>query len=516
MGNEDQPGGQSDDEEVVTGALYELTLRPEPPSGRGPLAAAAGSVIWPGLGHVLSGQRRRGRIIGGTVLFLLLVSVWWVLEQRSIERVSWTVQPTWLRAAIIGSILLLAFRLLIGLDAYRRRRTALHGTRRSVWHFAALLLLVALAAAPHMVMIRYASAQLDVLYTVFDATETAAARPTPLLPTTSAPPTTDEVISPAATAPTTAPPTTAAPTTAAPTTVAPTTTVPTWDGDERLTILFLGGDGGFDRSGARTDTIIALSIHVATGDAVAFSIPRNWQKMQYPAGTPAAERFPEGFIGIANELWNLGLRYPHLWPEADNPGAASIKDAVAQLLGVPIHYYAFVDMQGVVEAIDLFGGIDLYVTEWIDDIIKPITPGGPRLDIDVRPGEQHFDGLTALAYMRARTTSSDYHRMSRQRCVVGALVDQVGVRSVLANYTDLTDIISHHLMTDIPLDRLPEMLEVAARLDTSRILTLNFIPPEWKRGNAPIEQVRAAVQVAFDTEIESGIDDLDSACSPPE
>ncbi len=513
MGNEEEPGGDSD--ELVSGALYELTLRPDPGPGSGPLAAAAGSVIWPGLGHIVSGQRRRGAIIGGSVLFVLLVAVWWVLEQRSIERVSWTVQPTWLRAAIVGSILALALRILIGVDAYRRRRSSLPASRRGVWHVLALLALAAVTAAPHLVMIRYASAQLDVLHTVFDATETVAARPTPL-PTTPVPATTEAPASPAATAPTTSTATTPIPTTAAPTTAAPTTTIPTWDGDERLTILLLGGDGGFDRSGVRTDTIIALSIHVASGDAVAFSIPRNWQKLQYPAGTPAAERFPDGFVGIANELWNLGLRYPHLWPDTDNPGAASIKDAVAQLLGVPIHYYALVDMQGVVEAIDLFGGIDLYVTEWIDDNIKPITPGGPRLLIDVRPGDHHFDGLTALAYMRARTTSSDYHRMSRQRCVIGALVDQVGVRSVLANYTDLTNIISDHLMTDIPLDRLPEMLEVAARLDTSRILTLNFIPPEWKRGSAPIPEVRAAVQIAFDTEIEPDIDDLDSACSAPD
>ena len=66
MGNEDQPGGQSDDEEVVTGALYELTLRPEPPPGPGPRAAAAGSVIRPGLGPVLSGQLRPRSILDGT------------------------------------------------------------------------------------------------------------------------------------------------------------------------------------------------------------------------------------------------------------------------------------------------------------------------------------------------------------------------------------------------------------------------------------------------------------------
>lgn len=480
------------------------------PGRRSPLLAAAGSAVWPGLGHVLAGQRRRGAIIASAALLVLGAGLLYVSRQRTLELASWTLQPRWLRVTIVASIAVLVVRLLIGLDAYRR---AARGGRPSAVHGLVLMLLLVLAAAPHIILVRYSWTQLNVLNTVFTNTETVAAEPTPLATTT-----TVAVSTSTTTAPTTA--TTAAPSTSAPlettTTTEPApTTVPNWDGHDRLTILFLGGDGGFDRSGVRTDTIIALSIEVATGDAVAFSIPRNWQRLQFPANTPAAERWPEGYLGLANEVYNLGVRYPTAFPGTDDPGGASIKAAVAQLLGTPVHYYAMVDMVGVVDAIDLFGGVDVYVTEWIDDDIKPITPGGPRLIIQTRPGERHFDGLTALAYMRARTTSSDYHRMTRQRCVVGALVDQVGVASVLANYPALADIISDHLITDIPLDRLPELLDLAARLDTDRILTLNFIPPEWKRGWAPIPEVRAAVTAAFAAEFDGEIEDLESACDPP-
>ncbi|MDG2114131.1 MAG: LCP family protein, partial [Actinomycetota bacterium] len=417
--------------------------------------------------------------------------------------------------------LLLGIRLAVGVDAYLLRRHHNAGKRPSPLHIGALVILLTLAAAPHLLVVRYAAAQLDLLDEVFDATSTEAARPTalasnagvPAATTTTARPALSPPASPPATAASPTTPTTA-PLTAPPTTpsTAPPTSVPTWDGDERLTILLLGGDGGFDRSGVRTDTIIALSIEVATGDAVAFSIPRNWQRMQFPLGTPAAERFPEGYVGLTNELYNLGLRYPDAFPGAESTGGASIKQAVAQLLGTPVHYYALVDMVGVVNAIDLFGGVDVTVTEWIDDDIKPIVPNGPRLIIQTRPGDYHFDGLTALAYMRARTTSSDYHRMSRQRCVVGALIDQVGVTTVLANYPALADIIGSHLETDIPLDRLPELLDVAARLDTDRIVTLNFIPPDYPRGNAPIEIVRAAAIAAFNADIETPLEVLDLAC----
>ena len=509
VGDGDQPGGSNEDEATPT------------PPRRGPLAAAAGSVVWPGLGHLLSGRRRHGAIIGGTTLLLLFVTVFLVSRRRSTELVSWTVQPAWLRAAIIISLLLLVARIVVGVDAYRRRRGA-DGDKRSALHFGTLGVLVIVAAIPHLLVVRYASKQLELLDQVFDATDTEAARPTELASsgvlavatsTTQRDPLSPSASPPAATATTTATTTAASPTTpetAAPT--APPTTIATWDGDERLTILLLGGDGGFDRSGVRTDTIIALSIKVATGDAVAFSIPRNWQRMQYPLGTPAAERFPNGYIGLANELYSLGLRYPDAFPDTDDPAGASIKQAVAQLLGTPVHYYALVDMIGVVEAIDLFGGIDVTVTEWIDDDIKPIVPGGPRLIIQTRPGEYHFDGLTSLAYVRARTTSSDYHRMTRQRCVVGAMIDQVGVTDVLTKYPALADIISEHLETDIPLDRLPELLDVAARLDTDRIVTLNFIPPDYPRGSAPIEIVRAAALAAFNADIDTPLEVLDLAC----
>ena len=85
-------------------------------------------------------------------------------------------------------------------------------------------------------------------------------------------------------------------------------------------------------------------------------------------------------------------------------------------------------------------------------------PDGPHIDIVVEPGDYHLDGLSALGYVRSRTKTSDYHRMTRQRCVVGALIDQVTPPEVLANYLPLTGLISDHITTDIRLDRLDELI----------------------------------------------------------
>ena len=519
---------------------------------------------------------------------------------------------------IVAALGLLLLRGAVAFDAYRvarqRKRSEDHGTTtlRRLGTVATLAVLAVFIAAPHLIVVRLAAAQLTLLSEVFVASDTQTARPTPIpadpdetattaqtspttspatpqtpqdttetpnstAPTTTQPPTTapthtdtdetaatpttiaaapetpqditntpnitaraDTTPNPAdtlktAATPTTAPPTTAPPTTQPPTTAPPDTTpnpadtsktaatpttappvppttqppepgtAPSTDtpaaagnGADRLTIALLGSDGGYRRSGVRTDTIIVLSIDVATGDAAAFNIPRNWQYVTFPAGTAAASHWPDGYPGLANEVYSLGLHYPEAFPDVGDKAGHAIKLALAQLTGLDIQYYVMADMVGFVKVIDLFGGIDLQVSEYIDDRIAPIEAGGPFIFIDVAPGYHRFDGLTALGYVRSRAQSSDWRRMTRQRCVVGALIDQVTAVEALTNFVTLTEIISQHVTTDIPLARLGDLIAEADRLDTSRIVTVNFIPPQYPSGRAPIHQVRAAVAQALE------------------
>ena len=409
-----------------------------------------------------------------------------------------------------------------------------------------LMALALLMAAPHLIVVRLAAAQLTLLSDVFDAADTQTARPTPVPTTaTAVAPTPDPTTAagaptpdptarlpalapdpttaagaptpdptarlpalapdPTARLPALAPATTAQATTGSPnaapqTGAAPPTTAQatTWDGADRLTIALLGSDAGYRRYGVRTDTIIVLTIDVATGDAAAFNIPRNWSRVTFPEETAAAHQWPDGYPGIANEIYGLGLRYPDAFPDVEDKAGHAIKSALAQLTGLAIQYYVMVDMVGFVKVIDLFGGIDIHVSESINDRLQPIVAGGPPIDIVVEPGYHRFDGLIALGYVRSRIQSTDWHRMTRQRCVIEALIDQVTPREAVYNYATLSDIISQHTHTDIPLDHLEDLVSVASRLDTSRIVTVNFILPEFPSGNAPIPQVREAVTRALE------------------
>ena len=467
--------------------------------GPDPLVAAALSAIWPGLGH-FGHRTRRALLFANGTLMAYVFGLGYVVARGTRTLLLWSVNVSSLRILMVGSLLILAFRSAVAVDAYRtadrrywrwRRKP-----RRRVGTVITLTLVAALIAAPHVVVVRLASAQLALLSDVFDSTNTQTAAPTPL--PTSSPPTSLVELGGADSAGPTVPDTQATTPAPATSTTALAAQQLTWDGADRLTIALLGSDAGFDRVGVRTDTVIVVSIDVATGAAAAFSVPRNWRHVTFPEGTPAAALWPDGYPEIVNEVYGLGLRHPEAFPRVDDPAGHAIKSALAQLTGLPIQYYVLLDMVGFVKVIDLFGGIDLHVSESIDERIKPIVPDGPPVYITVEPGHHHFDGLTALGYVRARTGTTDWHRMTRQRCVVEALVDQVPRLELVYRYMDLTAIIANHVSTDIPIDRLSDLMGLADRLDTSRIVTVNFIPPEFQPGDAPIAQVRAAVSQALE------------------
>ncbi|MGF1596944.1 MAG: LCP family protein [Acidimicrobiales bacterium] len=488
-------------------------MRPESraaPRGRTtPLRAAALSALLPGLGHLRTAPKR-GRHLVLVSIAVGLVVVGWLTTRSRNELMALTVHPRWLAVGIVVSLATLAARAAVAIDAVRRTRPAVD---RSRWTAAVGLGLVGVVvAAPHLAVAVAAGQQLDVVDTIFVAGDTA--RPTPLpgepplpgesgsdiggdglagpgptldSPSSETQPTTDRrssTLVPAQPSPLAAlePPTPGSDDRA------------TWDGEERLSILLLGGDGGYDRIGVRTDTIIVLSIDVESGDAIAFSVPRNWRDVPFPRGTRAAAAHPDGFDDLANAIYGYGGRHPELFPRSDDPAGTAIKQAMAQLLGIPINYYVLVDMRAVVDTVDLFGGLELTVTEPIRDGIGPIERGGPPLEIDVEPGRHHFDGMTTLAYARSRAQGSDYERMSRQRCVLGAVVDQVSAGEVTRHYRELMSIVRDHVRTDLPLDRLAELLDIADRLEPDRIRTVTFTPPEFPQRPLPLRQVRAEVR----------------------
>lgn len=286
----------------------------------------------------------------------------------------------------------------------------------------------------------------------------------------------------AAPSPTTDTPTTVAKpsTTSTTTTIAPTTTSSTttttqpprfWDGLDRLNILLLGSDAGVGRTGTRTDTMILASIDPETGDGAMFSIPRNLTEAPLPKGMGIwdCHCFPD----ILTHLWANAEWYPDAFPGPQDPPVNALKAAVGLVFGVDVDYYAKVDLEGYVAMIDAVGGVTIEVPKRIIDEAYPHELGGSEYVV-IETGTQHLDGHLALAYSRIRRHSGDFARMHRQRCVLGALVDQTDPGDLVAGAADLAAAYRDHVDTDIPVETLPDLLLLVSRMDLDRLGTLRI------------------------------------------
>jgi LCP family protein required for cell wall assembly len=297
-------------------------------------------------------------------------------------------------------------------------------------------------------------------------------------------------------APTSSTTTTAAPPTTTSSTTSTTTEPPRfWDDLERLNILLLGSDAGVGRTGTRTDTMILASIDPETGDAAMFSIPRNLTEAPLPDGLGLwdCNCFPD----ILTHLWANAEWYPDAFPGPQEPSVNALKAAVGLIFGVDVQYYAKVDLEGYVAMIDAVGGVTVDVPKRLVDESYPHELGGSEYLV-FEPGPQHLDGHLALAYSRIRRHSGDFARMHRQRCVLGALLDQTDLADLVAGAADLAAAYREHVATDIPVEALPDLLLLLSRMDLDRLATLRITAHNYGTSGHPGYQLYDLDQLEAD------------------
>lgn len=266
----------------------------------------------------------------------------------------------------------------------------------------------------------------------------------------------------------------------------------------RLNILLLGGDGSLDRTGIRTDSISLASVDIDTGRTVLFSLPRNMQYVQFPPATKLGQKFPNGFPDFLYGIYTYGAEHPELLPGAGNPGALAMEQAVAQTLGIPVHYYALVNLRGFRNVVDALGGITIRVEKRL-----PIGGGtsltGQSMPIVgwIEPGLQKLDGYHALWYARSRATTTDYDRMARQRCVMGAILREADPLKVLANYKELAKSAKQVLQTDLTTGAIERLIATAPKTKASKVTSVQFTSSVINPANPDINAIRAKVTAAI-------------------
>lgn len=91
---------------------------------------------------------------------------------------------------------------------------------------------------------------------------------------------------------------------------------------------------------------------------------------------------------------------------------------VEDTLQLPLEHAIALDLGVFERAVDAVGGVDVDVPCPIrDDFVDSRVEGGRRV-LDVDPGLQHLDGVTAAMYVRSRHGRSDFSRARRQQAVL--------------------------------------------------------------------------------------------------
>ena len=188
----------------------------------------------------------------------------------------------------------------------------------------------------------------------------------------------------------------------------------------RVTFLVTGVDSGHDRTHALTDTLLVVSVDKDTNQAVMLSIPRD------------TARFPMYSGGIYNDkinsLMTAARNNPSKYP--DGPTGTLTKE-IGYLVGIPINYYAAINLEGFQSMVDLVGGVDIVNPKPITDPVYDWFNG--TYGFYLTAGKHHLDGKTALAYARSRygAGDNDFTRAARQQQLLLALRAKMGTTTML-------------------------------------------------------------------------------------
>ncbi|HEX5828496.1 MAG TPA: LCP family protein [Candidatus Limnocylindrales bacterium] len=464
---------------VATGALP-----------RSATIAAVLGFLFPGAGHAWAGRAMRAAVLGLPALFLIGVPIGLYLAGGTQALVALVTQPSVLLGILTLDIVLLVWRTVSIVDAYavarraERQAAAADRPRRQGSRLlgkAVVVTLVAVTIGTHGAVAFVGYNGYDLVTGVFaqgDGTGVAWGDEDP-----SYSPEPEETDDPGATPdPLALQSATPSPTATPSASPSPTITpepLPYWAEDGRLNLVLLGGDSGPGRASIRTDTMMLLSVDLASHKAVLASFPRNLVNVPLPK--PYSRAFANGrYPEMLNALWRYADEHPSKrFPGGDRSrGFRAVSAAIGYMAGVEVDGLAFVDLNGFVKFIDVLGGLDITVPEAIYDARYPMEDGSGNKVLRISAGKHHLNGSEALAYARSRHQDSDYGRMSRQQLVLLALRKQTKVCSLVPDLPKLVKIAKSSMYTNIPLNDLPPLMAVAAKVRSSSIEQLSFTPGE--------------------------------------
>jgi LCP family protein required for cell wall assembly len=422
--------------------------------------------VLPGTGFLAAGYRRIGWTLLAGLLLLVGIGAWLATGGKHIA-VRMAVSPTGLLMIIVVAVGLAVVWALVVIAQYRVLAPAATTTGQHLLGSVLVVLLALGVASPAFEAAHLASVQRNLITGLFGGDVQSA-------------------------------------------TVPDSAKANPWGSKDRVNVLLLGGDGGADRTGIRTDTVIVASIDTRTGETTTFSLPRNLEDLPFPADSPLHKLYPHGFKAgaagsasgseeesLLNAVYRNGPRdHPNILGPSDNPGADFLKLGVGAALGLHIDYFVMVNLDGFSQLVDALGGITVNVNYYV-----PIG-GEPTLhylpDDYFKPGpNQHMDGWHALAFARGRYGLSDYLRMQRQRCMIDAIVTKADPMTLLSRYQQIAATTQNIVTTDIPQSVVGDFADLALKVKNAGIKSVVFDDSVIKPAYPDYDKMRSMVEDAL-------------------
>lgn len=233
---------------------------------------------------------------------------------------------------------------------------------------------------------------------------------------------------------------------------------------DRVNILLVGFDQSPEReeSGTsvsrntrnnyRSDVLLLAAVNFAKNSVHLISIPRDTYAPIYHA----------------RGRWKINAAFAK-GGAAEGDGFTYAQKTVEMLFGVPIPYYAGVNMEGLKSLVDAIGGVNY-------DVDVEIHLNGRTL----ATGPQHLDGQQVLDYCRARKgISTDLGRNDRQQRMLLAVFEKLHSQNMLTAVPALYAAVKDDIYTNLSAAQIAALAAFALKLDPAEDISRTTLEGEY-------------------------------------
>lgn len=200
----------------------------------------------------------------------------------------------------------------------------------------------------------------------------------------------------------------------------------------RTNFLFIG----VDSEAGLTDTIMVVSLFHKEKKIVTINIPRDFY-------VNASYQTDTGKTLLVKEKINALYPYAERDSVREGAGARALSDFVSSEFGIPIHYWATTNFEGVEALVDELDGVSVNVPNSFKDCEFPNRnyTGVIRPCPSFKEGLVNMNGENSLIYARSRygdnNEGNDFARSKRQSIVVQSIAVKAKEKGIFGNINSI-------------------------------------------------------------------------------